>query len=98
MRILVPDIPPHVASVIRRLPPDIKQGIKAALRALVRDPHQGRPLLRELEGYWKYRVRRFRVVYAIDQKKARLRIIAVGHRKRIYEDLAEEIRSGRSSS
>jgi hypothetical protein len=29
-----PDIPPHVAEIIRHLPPDVKRSIKQALRAL----------------------------------------------------------------
>ena len=34
MRLLAPDIPPHVADVIRRLPPDVKHSVKQAIRAL----------------------------------------------------------------
>lgn len=34
MRVFRPNIPLHVADVIRHLPPDIKRGIKSALRAL----------------------------------------------------------------
>jgi mRNA interferase RelE/StbE len=83
-----PDIPPHVAEVIRHLPPEVKRGVKGALRALARDPSLGAPLLRELEGLWKYRVSRFRVVYAIDRRQRVLRILAVGHRRRIYEEAA----------
>jgi mRNA interferase RelE/StbE len=83
------DIPPHVAEIIRVLPPEVKQGVKEALRLLSRDPGAGAPLRRELEGYWKYRVRRFRIVY---QPMPRLvRIVAVGHRRTIYEELGERL-------
>lgn len=88
------DIPPHVAEVIRHLPPELKRSIKAALRALSADPTRGQPLIRELEGFWKYRVRRYRVVYEIRRREHVIRVIAVGHRRRIYEDVAVE-RSGR---
>jgi len=81
-----PDIPRHVAEVIRHLPPEVKRGVKGAIRALARDPNLGAPLLRELEGLWKYRVSRFRVVYSIDRRQRVLRILAVGHRRRIYEE------------
>ena len=80
------DIPPHVADVIRVLPPDVKQG-REALRLLARDPGAGEPLRRELEGYWKYRVRRFRIVYQPIHRV--VRVIAVGHRRTIYEELGE---------
>ena len=81
-----PDVPPHVAEVIRHLPPEVKRGVKGAIRALARNPNLGAPLLRELKGLWKYRVSRFRVVYSIDRRRHVLRILAVGHRRQIYEE------------
>lgn len=87
------DIPPHVADIIRHLPPDLKRGVKSALRLLSTDPSCGVPLLRELEGCWKYRVRRFRIVYGIDQRRRTLRILAVGHRRQVYEELVAQIQS-----
>ena len=82
------DIPPHVGEILRLLPPELKRPIKSALQALGRDPALGEPLLRELEGLWKYRVRRFRIVYTIDRAGRVVRIFAVGHRRTIYEDVA----------
>lgn len=81
-------IPPEIADVIRQLPPDLKRGVKAALRTLSVDPTQGAPLARELEGKWRYRVRRYRIVYEVDLKARVCRVVAVGHRSNIYEDLA----------
>ena len=92
MSLFLPDIPPEVAEVIRHLPPEIKRGVKQALRVLSEDPEAGEPLRRELVGLWKYRVRRYRVVYAIDRSLRSLRVVAVGQRKRIYEDVAERVR------
>jgi mRNA interferase RelE/StbE len=85
-------IPPHVAEIIRHLPPDLKRAIKGALQALRRDPALGEPLLRELEGLWKYRVRRFRIVYSVDRGKRVVRVFAVGHRRTIYETVAALVR------
>jgi len=50
------------------------------------------PLLRELAGLWKYKVRRFRIVYEIDGKKRTIKIFAIGHRRVVYEELAEQFR------
>jgi mRNA interferase RelE/StbE len=86
-----PDIPPHVAEVIRSLQPDLKRSIKAAVRGIATDPECGEPLLRELDGLWKYRVRRFRIVYAIDRKKRVIRLMAVGHRRHVYEELTAHL-------
>lgn len=82
-----PDIPPHVAEVIRSLHPDLKRSIKAVVRGIATDPECGEPFLRELDGLRKYRVRRFRIVYAIDRKKRMIRLMAVGHRRHVYEEL-----------
>ena len=89
------DIPPHVAEVIRSLHPDLKRSIKAAVRNIAADQECGEPLMRELDGLWKYRVRRFRIVYAIDRKTRVIRLIAVGHRQSIYEDLTTKLRTKR---
>ena len=83
-----PDIPPHVAEVIRSLHPDLKRSVKAAIRAIAVNPSRGEPLKAELEGLLKYRVRRFRIVYQIDGRSRTIRIMAVGHRQHIYEELA----------
>ncbi|MGE0469248.1 MAG: type II toxin-antitoxin system RelE/ParE family toxin [Nitrospira sp.] len=87
-----PDIPPHVADVIRSLHPDLKQLIKSAIRAIAANPECGEPLKRELDGLRKYRVRRFRIVYAVDHKRRVMRLMAVGHRRSVYEELTERIR------
>lgn len=90
-----PDIPPHVAEVICHLPPEVQRGIKAAIRALSNDLAAGEPLQRELEGLRKYRVKRFRIVYAIDRPRKIIRIVAVGHRRAIYEEMADLVRRRR---
>jgi len=87
-----PAIPPRVAEVIRHLPPELKRSVKHALRAISTNPRCGEPLQKELEGFWKYRVRRFRIVYRIDRAGRFIRIVAVGHRRIIYEEVAEQVR------
>jgi len=90
-----PEIPPHVAEVIRSLHPDLKRSIKSAIRAIASNPECGEPLLRELDGLWKFRVRRFRIVYAIDRKARAIRLMAVGHRQSVYEELTARFRKKR---
>ncbi|MBX9659860.1 MAG: type II toxin-antitoxin system RelE/ParE family toxin [Nitrospiraceae bacterium] len=74
------------------LHPDLKQLIKSAIRAIAADPECGGPLQRALDGLRKYRVRRFRIVYAVHQKTRVIRLMAVGHRRSVYEELTEQIR------
>ncbi|MBX3319937.1 MAG: type II toxin-antitoxin system RelE/ParE family toxin [Nitrospira sp.] len=92
------DIPPHVAIVIRSLHPDLKALIKSAIRAITTNPECGEPLKRELTGLHKYRVRRFRIIYSVDQKKRIVRVMAVGHRRTVYEELTEQFRRKTRSS
>ena len=92
MRLLEADIPPHVADVIRRLPPDVKHSVKQAVRALVQNPQIGAPLIGDLADLWKYRVRRYRIVYQVDRAHRVLRIVAAGHRVVIYDELSQESR------
>jgi mRNA interferase RelE/StbE len=85
-------IPPVVADFVRHCHPDLRQSLKEALRALAADPSLGEPLKAELAGFWKYRVRRFRIVYELDHKARLLRVLAIGHRGSVYERLAESRR------
>ncbi len=79
---------PAVADVVRSLPPDVKRQVKSALRLIAEDPDVGVPLMRELRGLRKYRVRRFRIVYETPRRKRVVRVVAVGHRRSVYDDLA----------
>ena len=86
-----PDIPPHVSEIIRYLSPDLKGSIKAAIRALCVNPNEGEPLVKELEGLWKYRVKRFRIVYTIDRRHKVIRVMAIRHRWSVYEEVTERL-------
>jgi len=56
------------------------------------DPLLGAPLMRELSGLWKFKVRRFRIIYELDRKARVIRIFAIGHRRDVYEELAGQLR------
>lgn len=83
MKALRAEIPPRVADAIRELPPEIKRAVRAALQAILVNPRLGEPLRRELQGLWKYRIRRYRITYAVDRRR-RLRVLAVGRRSEVY--------------
>ena len=86
-----PAIPPRVAERIRQLPPDLKRGVREAIRAICLEPGCGEPLKRDLQGYLKYRVRRFRIVYRVDRAARKISVAAVAHRRVIYEEVAISI-------
>jgi mRNA interferase RelE/StbE len=87
-----PDIPPHVAELIRHVPPDVMRSVKQALRCLSSDPSSGAPLMRDLSGLWKFKVRRFRIIYELDRKVRIIRVFAIGYRREVYEELADRLR------
>ena len=86
------DIKSPAAAVIRHLPPEVKRAVKAAIRALVANPVAGEPLRGELEGRFKFRVRRYRIIYGLDRARRIVNVLAVGHRRSVYEDIAERSR------
>jgi mRNA interferase RelE/StbE len=81
-----------VAEVIRHLPPEVKREVRATLRAVSVNPALGEPLHRDLEGLWRFRVRRYRLVYAVDRGSRTIRVFAVGHRRGIYEEITGLLR------
>lgn len=81
-----------VVEAIRTLPPEVKRAVKEAVRKITADPALGEPLHGELDGRFKYRVRRYRIVYRIDRQARVVDIIGVGHRRSIYEELAEQLK------
>jgi len=83
---------PLASDRIRHLSPDLKRGVREAIRAIAQDPYKGEQLRRELRDYRKYRVRRFRVVYQVDRSARTVTIMSVGHRLKIYEEMAAAIR------
>jgi len=89
-------IPPAVADTIRALHPEVKRPVRAALDEIVRNPECGEPLRDELAAYWKYRVRRFRIVYAIEKQSRTIRLMDVAHRAEVYEELAARLKKGSS--
>ena len=89
-------IAPLVADRVRHFPPDVKRSVKEAIREICADPQCGVALQRELQGYLNYRVRRYRIVYRVNRAASTVNVLAIGHRRTIYEEVAEKIRGRRA--
>ena len=76
------------ADAIRHLPPQVKRGVRSALR-----PAIGEPLQDELDALRKYRAHRLRLVYRLNRKKRIVDLLVVGQRRTIYEEVAELLRA-----
>ena len=92
MNLWQPRIDPEVVKAITHFPPAIKHDIKCSLRILSNNPHSGEPLQRELKGLWKYRIRSFRIIYRLLAKDRLIHIVAIGHRKTIYDVVRQQHR------
>ncbi len=83
----------YLATVVKEdipsLPKSAKIIIKKAIEErLMLDPVGfGKPLRYSLKGHRRLRVSDYRVVYRIDDSKNMVIIVAIKHRKDIYEDI-----------
>lgn len=82
---------------VSHLSPELKKAVKEGFRFLSSEPRGRSPLVRELLGKWKLRIGRYRIVYKIRPEYKSVIVLAVGHRRDIYEKLrATPVRSPRS--
>ena len=79
---------------IKSLHPWLKPLVKKHIEELKERPFLGKPLERELSGYYSLRTKKFRVVYDIDHEKHIVRIHYMGHRKDIYELFRQWLSTG----
>ena len=74
---------------IKKLHPELKLIIRSRIDKLKKEPFIGKRLERELSAYRSLRAKRFRIIYKLIENKKNIEIHYVGHRKDIYELLAE---------
>jgi mRNA interferase RelE/StbE len=56
--------------------------LKTIRKKLAAKPKEfGKPLRGELEGYWKLRIGKYRVIYEIEEEKILVYVIMVGYRR-----------------
>ena len=78
-------VPDETAGLVRNLHPHLKKKIKASLQEILSNPHSGKALKNELKGLMSFRVSTFRIVYRIASGQV-IEIVAIGPRKKIYEE------------
>lgn len=78
-----------VAEDIPALPKSIKETIKRAIEERLRvDPIGfGKPLRYNLKGHRRLRVSDYRIVYRIHPTSPKVIVVAIKHRKEIYEEV-----------
>ncbi|MCB1720901.1 MAG: type II toxin-antitoxin system RelE/ParE family toxin [Rhodospirillales bacterium] len=73
---------------IPRLPQMVRQHVKKAIREkLTRLPETfGKPLRHNWKGFFRLRVGDYRVVYRIDEPRKTVCVVAIKHRRFVYEE------------
>ena len=75
----------NIAGRIRFLINRMRKNIKSGLKGLAENPYIGKPLKNELAPFRSLKLKRFRVIYRTDDDNTRVVVVAIGHRKDIYE-------------
>ncbi len=70
---------------LRKLPDDVKSRVLEAINNILANPFSRVKLRGELEGYWRWRVGKYRIIYFIDQESQIVVFLDVGPRRAIYE-------------
>jgi mRNA interferase RelE/StbE len=73
---------------IEKLDPSVRKLIRKAIESLAVNPERGKPLSYELAGLRSLRTSDYRVIYRIKGGELLIIIVAVGHRRDIYNQLS----------
>ena len=68
-----------------RLPISVAAAVLETLDAIAENPRRlGKPLILEHEGRFSARRGPYRIIYEIDEGECVVRVVAIGHRRKIY--------------
>jgi mRNA interferase RelE/StbE len=68
-----------------KLSKGIKKQLLKTLEKTIVSPYSGTKLRGKLEGLWRWRAGKYRVIYMIDEKEKAIVFLDVGLRKSIYD-------------
>jgi mRNA interferase RelE/StbE len=76
---------------IQKLDPGVRRRVHAALLKLQVEPDRGKPLQLSLKGLRSWRTGDYRIVYRVVERKIEILVVAVGHRRDVYDKLRETL-------
>jgi len=80
------------AKAIRKLDAQTRSQVRAAMDRLREDPLRGKPLQLTLKGLRSWRTGEWRIVYRVTHDRLEVLVVAVGHRREVYDRLRERLR------
>ncbi len=80
------------AKAIRGLDPQVRSKVRAAIDRLVEDPSRGKPLQLTLRGLRSWRTGDWRIVYRATRERLEILVVAVGHRRDVYDRIRDRMR------
>ena len=75
------------AKAIRKLDPRVQDRVRAAVETLMEDPLRGKPLQLTLRGLRSWRTGDWRLIYRVAEERIEILVVAVGHRREVYDRL-----------
>ncbi len=76
---------PTASLAFNSLHPETRKQLKNALNILKENPYSGKQLREELNYFRSLKIKRYRVIYQINDNFEYIVIIAIDHRRDIYE-------------
>jgi mRNA interferase RelE/StbE len=81
------------ARAIRSLDPQVRARVRAAVERLTEEPTRGKPLQLTLRGLRSWRTGDWRIVYRATDQLLEILVVAVGHRREVYDRLRHRLRN-----
>ena len=89
---------PEAAKLLSRLHPESKKFIKEGLTELRQNPYLGDDLQQELSSFKSYKIKRYRILYNINEEEGVIQVYYVGHRRDVYEQFRDLLNDLHKSS
>ncbi len=89
---------PEASRLLSKFHPENKKFIKKALNDLRQNPYTGNDLQEELYGFKSFKLKRYRILYNIDEEKRIMQIFYIGHRRDVYEQFGLLLKKLRKTS
>lgn len=83
---------PTAARAIRKFDPGTRSQVLAAIERLIQDPVRGKPLQLTLKGLRSWRTSDWRIIYRVTEARLEILILAVGHRRDVYDRLRSRLK------